>query len=180
YQLSQLDTHTITSDKSTYNLFTTTLQDLQQHQTLGKKTLQEQAKSITNWLSGKFVTLLKDHNLEASESKITPAILTELLELLETNTISSTAAKDVFEEAFNTGKNPKTIVDEKGLAQVSDTNELSAVIEEVLKENPDVVASIKNGKASAIGFLVGKAMQKSKGKANPKILNDLIAKSINS
>ena len=87
-------------------------------------------------------------------------------------------AKDVLKAILDTGKKAEAIIAEKGLVQVSDESVLDSIVEEVIKENDGVVSQIKQGKESAMGFLVGQAMRKSQGKANPKVIGDIIKRRI--
>ena len=93
--------------------------------------------------------------------------------------ISGKIAKTVFEEMFETGKPPKAIVQERGLVQVTDIAQIQAVIEEVLKTNPDKITDYKNGKTKLMGYFVGEVMKKTQGKANPKMVNEILKKSWN-
>ena len=93
--------------------------------------------------------------------------------LIDNDTISSTIGKDVLEELFDNPRSPKKIIDEKGLAQISNKDEIAEVVLKVLRENEQSVADYKAGKDRALGFLVGQAMKVTKGKANPKMLNEL-------
>jgi aspartyl-tRNA(Asn)/glutamyl-tRNA(Gln) amidotransferase subunit B len=90
------------------------------------------------------------------------------------NTISGKIAKDVFAAMTETGKDSDTIIDEKGLKQVTDTGAIEAIINEVMANNPDNVAAYRGGKDKLFGFFVGQVMKASQGKANPAIVNDLL------
>ena len=94
--------------------------------------------------------------------------------LVKDQTISLRAAKVVFGEIFLTGKSAKSIVDEKGLVQISDTSALEKIVDDVIKKNPKSVADFKGGQTKAISFLMGQAMKMSQGKANPKLVNEMI------
>lgn len=104
--------------------------------------------------------------------------LAELITLINDKVISSKIAKEVFLEIFETDKMPKTVVEEKGLVQISNTDDLYPIVETVVKANPQSVEDYKNGKGKAIGFLVGQIMKETKGKANPAVVNELIIKAI--
>ena len=131
-------------------------------------------KLVSNWVMGEVQRWLKAHGLEAADSPVSPKDLAGLLQLIQANAISNLVAKDVLEEMFATGKPAQTIVDDKGLRQISDDDSLEAMIAEVLEANPGPVADVKAGKTKAIGFLVGQVMKASKGKANPQRVNELI------
>ena len=118
------------------------------------------------------------NNFELNNSPVSPKDLGQLVKLISSNEISGKIAKDVLEEMFDSGKSAREIVDEKGLKQVTDQGEIEKVIEEVIKDNPKIVQEYLGGKDKLLGFFVGQAMKKSKGKANPKILNDLLIKKL--
>jgi aspartyl-tRNA(Asn)/glutamyl-tRNA(Gln) amidotransferase subunit B len=101
-----------------------------------------------------------------------------MLGLIEKGLISGKIAKTVFEEMYRTGKDPETIVKEKGLLQISDEADLERVVDEVLKESPKEVERFKKGEAKLLGYFVGQVMKKTKGKANPRMVNDLIKKKL--
>ncbi len=94
--------------------------------------------------------------------------------LISDDTISGRIAKDVFAEMFETGKDAMTIIDEKGLKQVTDTGAIEAIVDEVLEANQDKVAEYKAGKEKLFGFFVGQVMAKSQGKANPGMVNKML------
>ncbi len=87
-------------------------------------------------------------------------------------------AKSVFEEMFTTGKDPQKIIEERGLEQIADESMLEAVIEEVIKDNPGPVEQFRQGKEKALSFLIGKVMAKTKGKANPRMVNEIMTKKL--
>ncbi len=132
------------------------------------------AKTISNWITGELLRLLNARNVELNETKITPGRLAALLQLIEKGTISNKMGKEVFEEVFETGKEPEQIVKEKSMLQISDEGQLTGIITEVIAGNPKSVADFKSGKEQAIGFLVGQVMKATKGQANPGIVNTMI------
>ena len=102
--------------------------------------------------------------------------LGELLDLVNDGEISGRMAKQVFEEMFETGKAAKVIVEERGLVQVSDTKEIETYVERVLSDHGDKVTEYQNGKDKLLGFFVGQIMKETGGKANPKVVNDILLK----
>ena len=106
--------------------------------------------------------------------KIEPEKLVEMIQMIDDNTISGKIAKEVFAEMLSSGKSAGEIVEEKGLKQVGDEDEIAKVINEVISENESAFKDLENGKQEALGFLVGKVMQKTKGQANPGIVNKLL------
>lgn len=138
----------------------------------------EDAKTVSNWIMGEFLRLVKEENIEIEECKINGKMLAKMLKLMDEGVISSKIAKTVFEEMFKTGKDPETIVDEKGLKQISDQGQLEEIVLKVIEGNPDAVEDIRNGKDQAIGFLVGQVMKETRGKANPGMVNQLLREKI--
>jgi len=110
--------------------------------------------------------------------KFKPGALLELLSLVESKSISSPAAQQVFAEMFDTGKSPATIVQEKGLAQVSDTGAIEKFCGEVIAANPGPANDFKSGKAAALNFLKGQVMKLSKGKANPAVVGEILERKL--
>jgi aspartyl-tRNA(Asn)/glutamyl-tRNA(Gln) amidotransferase subunit B len=109
---------------------------------------------------------------------VTPAHLAALIRLIENNTISGKIAKQIYPEMLASGKMPDVVVKEKGLVQITDTGALDAIVDDVIAENPGPVEDLRNGKDKAIGFLMGQAMKKSKGKANPQLVQELLRKKV--
>lgn len=135
-------------------------------------------KGICNWLMGDFSAFLNKDQISIRESRIKPEHLACLVRLIDEGKISSKAAKSIFEEMYAKGSVPGDIIKEKGLEQISDEGELEAIVEEAVKNNPDAVSQYRAGKVKAIGFIVGQVMQKTKGKANPALVNEIIIKKI--
>ena len=136
------------------------------------------AKNIANWIMGDFSALLNKEKMTIKDSRVTPENLCKMLEIIDKGKINSKIAKSVFEEMFSTGGNPQKIIEDRGLEQISDEGLLEAIIEEVIKDNPGAVEQFREGKDKAIGFLIGRVMAKTKGKANPGIVNDIITKKL--
>lgn len=136
-------------------------------------------KMVSNWVMGSVLRALKEGTSPLSELKVTPDFLAELLLLIEKGTIHTKAAKQVFDECLKSGQSPTHIVEEKGLIQITDTNEIEAVIEGVLADNADDVRDYLAGKEKVLGFFVGQVMRASRGKANPKMVNRLLREKLN-
>lgn len=136
-------------------------------------------KIVSNWILGEISKVLNEESLKISEINLTPRKLAELIKEIEKGVISNTAAKKVFDEILETGKEVSDIIKEKGLAQVNDEGEIRKIVEEVLSQNQKSIDDYKNGKTNALGFLVGQVMKASKGKANPQIINKLISDILN-
>ncbi len=133
-------------------------------------------KKICNWLNGSVQQAINDRKTTITELGLTPQNLVGLIGKVDDGTISNLVGKDVLLKMLDTGKDAAAIIDAEGLAQVSDEGELGGIIDALIKENPQVVEQIKSGQQKAIGFLVGQAMKKSQGKANPKLVNDMITR----
>jgi aspartyl-tRNA(Asn)/glutamyl-tRNA(Gln) amidotransferase subunit B len=123
-------------------------------------------KAVSNFIMGEVLRYLRDQKKEIQETQLRPALLAELLELVEKNTINLNVA--------STGTSPKKIVEERGLAQVSDESAIREVVLKVLEENPKEVEKYLNGKEQIVGFFVGQVMRATRGKANPKLVNQLL------
>lgn len=132
-------------------------------------------KVAANFVIGDLLGALNKTGKDITESPISAADLGGLIDLIADNTISGRLAKDVFALMLETGKSAAVIVDEKGLRQVTDTGAIDAVIAQVMEANPDKVAEYRSGKDKLFGFFVGQVMKASQGKANPAMVNDLLA-----
>lgn len=131
-------------------------------------------KILANWILSELFGLLNKNSITLNECKITAQMLAKMVSLIENGVISGKIAKVVFEEIFETAKDPEQIVKEKGLVQVSDSAMLSNIIDEVLASNPDSLSAYQAGKDKLFGFFVGQVMKKTDGKANPTLVNSLL------
>jgi aspartyl-tRNA(Asn)/glutamyl-tRNA(Gln) amidotransferase subunit B len=131
------------------------------------------ARRAALFIVGELSRALNDKEADLSALRFEPAQVHEVWKLQDEGKISSTAAREVLAELIRTGKDPKQIVEEKGLAQVSDNSALEAAVDAVIAKNPGEVAKYKSGKVNLLGFLVGQAMKDLKGKGNPSVLNSL-------
>ena len=136
-------------------------------------------KSVANWLMGDFSRMLKEKEIEITDSKISPENLAKLINLINKKTISSAIAKKVFIEMFETGKDAENILKDQGLIQITDENAIEKIVEDVIAKNPQSVEDYKAGKDKAIGFLVGQVMKQTHGKANPQVVNKLLKDKLN-
>ncbi|MEA2552718.1 MAG: aspartyl-tRNA(Asn)/glutamyl-tRNA(Gln) amidotransferase subunit [Fimbriimonadaceae bacterium] len=135
-------------------------------------------RQVRNLMVSEFAKRLNEANMAASASKVTPAHLVELANLVQSSRITSKMGKDVFEAMFRDGRMPEAIVKESGATQISDEAEIKSMIGEVLRSNPDVVAKYKGGQLNVKGFLVGQIMRQSKGQANPDMVQDLLQREL--
>jgi len=131
-------------------------------------------KLAKNWITGDLFAVLNEKNLDIKDSPVTPKNLSSLINAINSEEISGKIAKKVFEIMVETGDEPNKIIKEKKLKQQSDPKELEKIISKVLKDNSDKVLQYKSGKEKLYGFFVGEAMKLSGGKANPKLLNDIL------
>jgi len=133
-----------------------------------------EAKTAANWVMVELMGLLRKEGLEITACPVSPENLGKLLALQEKGTISGKMAKDIFAEMFSTGRDPETIVKEKGLSQISDVEVLAALVDKVIAAHPESVADYRGGKERALGFLVGQVMRETRGQANPQLVNKLL------
>jgi aspartyl-tRNA(Asn)/glutamyl-tRNA(Gln) amidotransferase subunit B len=133
-------------------------------------------KTVANWVINNLRAKMSELKTSLAELKFKPEAIVELVGLVENKTISGSAAQQVFAEMFETGKSPTSIVQEKGLAQVSDTAAIEKFCDEVIAANPGPVADFKAGKIAVLNFLKGQVMKLSKGKANPTLVGEILEK----
>ena len=131
-------------------------------------------KKVSNWIMGEIIRLLKENEMDPEDIQFSPVNLAKVIELADSGAINSTVAKEVFEEVFKHDIDSDKYVEEKGLKTVNDAGELQAVVEQVIRDNPQSVEDYRNGKEKAIGFLVGQTMKAMKGKANPGMVNKIL------
>jgi aspartyl-tRNA(Asn)/glutamyl-tRNA(Gln) amidotransferase subunit B len=132
-------------------------------------------RTAMHWLTTQLIPAVKDRGQELGQTKVTPTRFAALLKMLSKDEINANAARDVLAHLFDSDETPEAIVSAKGFKQVSDRGELDAMIDKVLGEQPGAVADFKSGQGKAMGFLIGQVMQASGGKANPKIIRELLA-----
>lgn len=133
-------------------------------------------KAVCNWMNSDFARLLNEAGQSARQSHISPSHIVDLIRLIHDGTISGKMGKDVFGEAFKTGTFPSEIVKAKGLAQISDTDEVERCARQVVAEHPDVVARYRAGQANVAGFLVGQTMKMGQGRFNPQLVQSVVRK----
>ncbi len=135
-------------------------------------------QAIANWILSELLGYLNKENKEIKDTVVKPSQIRELVELVDGGTISGKIAKSVFKDMYQTGKNPKDIVNDKGLVQITDRSALEGIVEDVIKNNPKAVEQYKSGKKNTIGFFVGQVMKATKGKANPKLVNEILTQKL--
>lgn len=166
YNLTKYDAEILTSSKDLSDFFEETVK------------LGANPKQSANWLMGDVLKVLNEKELSFDKIPFSPIAFKSLIDIIDDGTISLTAAKQVLVKMFETDEEPKAIVLDLGLSQLSDENEIKSIIDKVIKDNPQSVLDFHSGKDRAFGFLVGQAMKESRGKANPKIVNELLKKSL--
>ena len=167
FSLPKYDAEVLTAEKDVAEYY-------EQVVTSFKVKSKEAYKQASNYLMTDVLRVVNERNIGIKEFSIRPAQLSRMIDLINEGTISTKIAKEVFEEMLQSGHDPDAIVEKKGLRQVSDESAIGEVVEEVLKSNPDEVQKYIGGKEKLFGFFVGEIMKKTRGKANPKILNDLL------
>jgi len=140
----------------------------------------EQPRGAANWMSSEMLRELREMRGTAAESPLSPKNFAALLNLVHKGTISTKIGKQIFPEVFRRDLDPEAHVQDKGLVQISDQSELDSVVDEVLEENPDEVQAFRGGKKKLVSFFMGQVMKKTKGQANPKLVNELLLKRLGS
>ena len=131
-------------------------------------------KIAVNFIMGEIAAYLKENHIEITETKLTPENLAELISLIEKGTISNNIGKQILIDMMKDGTKAAEIVEKRGLSQISDEGAIKAIVQKIVDANPAQVEAYKNGKTNLLGFFVGQVMKETKGRANPKTVNDLI------
>ena len=140
----------------------------------------ENPKLVANWVINNLRAKLVETGISIADLKFSSTAIAELVGLVEGGQISSNMAQEIFADMFETGKDPKVIVEEKGLSQMSESGELEAFCRDAIEANPGPVDDFRKGKETALNFLKGQVMKASRGKANPQMVGDLLVKILNS
>lgn len=141
-----------------------------------KKT--KDSKLTANWTITNLLSFLNEKQININDSNITPDFMSEIIISIKNGIINDKTAKEIFSDCMETGKSPSVIIKEKGLEQVSDESELEKIVDKVLQDNPEEVEKLKAGNKKLISFFMGQVMKETKGKANPKLVNPMIAKKL--
>jgi aspartyl-tRNA(Asn)/glutamyl-tRNA(Gln) amidotransferase subunit B len=168
YGLTQYDASVLTSQRELADYFETVVKEI------GKK----DAKLATNWVMGELSGALNKANIEITQSPVTSKQLAQLLARILDDTISGKIAKTVFEAMWQGEGDADAIIENKSLKQMTDTSAIEPIIDEIIKANPGQVEQYRAGKDKLFGFFVGQTMKKTQGKANPKMVNDLLIKKL--
>lgn len=165
YSLSEDDASLLTSERETANYFEQVADNTQ-----------SDAKTVANWMAGELFANLNKSELDITQSPVSATELAQLLDRIEDKTLSGKTAKQVFAALWEAQGSVDEIIESKGLKQITDTGAIEAIVDEVIANCPDQVQQFKDGNDKVIGFLVGQVMQKSQGKANPQMANELLKK----
>ena len=139
---------------------------------------QNDSKLVANWVIGEVLRILNDKEKEINELSLEPIELSKLLDFIKEDKINNNTGKKVLKEMVDTNKSAEEIIKERGLIQISDESHIKEVVDKVIANNQQSVEDFHNGKDRALGFLVGQVMKEMKGKANPKIVNELVAEAL--
>ncbi len=167
YELPAYDARVLTSSRSLADYFEAAVRHF------------PRPKPLSNWIMSELMRQLNRADREIEDCQVSPQNLAELLHLLDSGVINGKIAKTVFEEMFTSGESARAIVDAKGLLQVNDQSEIETAIDLVLSENPREVSRFRAGEDKLLGFFVGQVMKKTRGKANPQIVNDILKTKLN-
>ncbi|MTI66816.1 MAG: Asp-tRNA(Asn)/Glu-tRNA(Gln) amidotransferase subunit GatB [Firmicutes bacterium] len=167
YDIPSYDAEVLTSTKALADFYEETVKHT------------KDPKQVSNWIMTDILRRLKDEELEIDDIKFTAENLADLIKLVNGGKISNNIGKKVLRTMFEEGKDPNTIVKEKGLIQINDEDKLNEIIDGILAENEQSIIDYKNGKDRALGYLVGQVMKATKGKANPQKANQIIREKIN-
>lgn len=170
YGLSPYDADLLTGTRPTAEFFEATVA----LRPPGGPDSESYAKNASNWILGDLSRLMNLENMAIEEIRVTPEHLAELLNLVDSGTLSNSLAKTVLEEAFASGQKPGKIVEQKGLSQISDSSVVEEAVSRALGENPKAVADFISGKETASRFLVGQVMKLTRGQANPELVQELV------
>ncbi|MBN1536323.1 MAG: Asp-tRNA(Asn)/Glu-tRNA(Gln) amidotransferase subunit GatB [Anaerolineales bacterium] len=169
YSLPEYDADILTGERSLSDYFESAVQSYG-----------SDAKRVSNWLMNDVLRMVNERGISPAELKLTAAYLADIIKLVDSNAINTSTGKSLIEKVEQSGKSPQQIVDEEGLAKVSDQDAIRTVCAEVLAEAPDQVKNYQGGKIGLMGWFVGQVMKKMRGKADPQlaksILEELLSK----
>jgi len=169
--LPRYDADVLTTEKGLADYFDESLKELC---SLTGKSMKENAKAVSNWVMTDVLRVIRERKIDIGRFPISPRSLASMIALISDGTISGKIAKDVFEEMLVTDAAPQTIVESKGLLQVSDTDVIVRTIETVVRNNAHQVQKYLEGNEKIFSFLVGETMKAMKGKANPRLVNEIL------
>jgi len=167
YGLSLYDAHVLTSTKIMADYYEKTVQ------------LGADPKQSANWIQVELQSVLAYENRSIENSPVTPEHIAQLISLVKDDVISGKIAKEVLRKVFKTGKSPEEIIKEEGLVQITDVEVIRAIVKRIVEKNPSQAEQYRSGKDKLFGFFVGLIMRETQGKANPKLVNDLLKEELN-
>ena len=171
YRLSEYDAHVLADTRARADFFEETV-------ALGGGSPQR-AKTVANWVNGDFAGLLNAAGMEVQDSAVSPKMLSDLIGLQESGAISGKTAKDVFQQMFDTGSDPKQLVEEQSLGQIEAGDEVAAAADTAIAGNPKAAQDYRDGKEEAIKFLVGQVMKETRGRARPEDVTAILKEKLN-
>lgn len=166
YAIPEYDAFVLTQEKATSEFFERAV------------SAYNNPKSISNWIMGGINAILNEKNTDISGTKLSPKGLADMVRMIDEGIISIKIAKEILSEMADKGESPQALVEKKGLTQISDTSELENIVEKVIGANNQSVSAYKSGKKNALAYLIGQIMKETRGKANPKIVNEMLIKKL--
>jgi len=176
YGLPAADAQLLVSSKAAADLFDSVVSAGQ----MAGDALRKRAKLAGNWITGELTRLLNAEGVAIEDKQVEPAHVVELLDMIDAGRLSTSMARSVFEEMYNTGGSPGEIAEQAGMSQISDADEVQAAVDKAVSENPQPVADYLGGKENAMRFLVGQVMKATRGKANPQVAFELVREKLES
>jgi aspartyl-tRNA(Asn)/glutamyl-tRNA(Gln) amidotransferase subunit B len=164
YQIPEYDAGVLTADKALAEYYEEVVK------------LCDKPKQASNWVMGDLLRFLNEDKLDIRKCPITAKSLADMIKLIEEGTISGKMAKEILPAMYKTGKPPQSIIEEKGMVQITNEGALAGTITSIIEANPAQLADYRGGKEKLFGFFVGQVMKSTQGKANPQMVNDLLKK----
>ena len=171
FRLPRYDADILTAEKELADYFESVVAGL-------SKKSDETVKLASNWTMTEVLRVVNDRHIDLADLAVKPDHLAGMINLIVDGTISGKIAKEVFEEMLSSGERASVVVQRKGLVQISDTGAIEKTVDEVLAANPGEVEKFRAGKQQVFGFFVGEVMKRMKGKANPKVVNEILQKKL--
>jgi len=162
FELSDYDADVLVADKGMASYYENVVQ------------LTKEPKLSANWVMGDLSAFLNKENLDIADTKVSHENLSKLIQRISDNTISGKIAKEIFEIMWDENNDPDTIIEERGLKQVTDSSEIESLVDKILEDNPNQLSQFRSGKEKLFGFFVGQVMKASGGKANPSQVNEIL------
>ena len=167
FELSDYDADVLVADKGMASYYENVVQ------------LTKEPKLSANWVMGDLSAFLNKENLDIADSRVSHENLSKLIQRISDNTISGKIAKEIFEIMWDDNNDPDTIIEERGLKQVTDSSEIESLVDKILEDNPNQLSQFRSGKEKLFGFFVGQVMKASGGKANPSQVNEILKSKLN-